>query len=140
MARRRKVGVPEEVGFETKPALAMRQIEAALASGYPRGVVLADAAYGYETTWREQLAEHESTYAVGVRPGTTVWWGKHQSLSAPKPEGKRGRPRRRLQGGAEPMQRHEPTSIATCRFRLARAIARTLLQCPSCGRYMVRQI
>lgn len=43
-------------------------------------------------------------------------------------------------GGLGPMQRHEPTSIATCRFRLARAIARTLLQCPCCGRQMTRQI
>ena len=42
--------------------------------------------------------------------------------------------------GLEPMQRHEPTSIATCRFRLARAIARTLLQCPCCGRPIVRRI
>jgi hypothetical protein len=33
-----------------------------------------------------------------------------------------------------PMQRHEPTSIATCRFRLARAIIRTLRLCPCCGR------
>ena len=93
VARRRKVGVPEAVGFETKPALAMRQIEAALASGYPRGVVLADAAYGDETAWREQLAAHELTYAVGVRPGTTVWWGEHQPLTEPKPEGQRDRPR-----------------------------------------------
>ena len=35
VARRRQAGVPEAVGFATKPALAMRQIEAALASGYP---------------------------------------------------------------------------------------------------------
>ena len=31
------------------------------------------------------------------------------------------------------VQRHEPTSIATCRFRLARAIAQVLRQCPCCG-------
>jgi SRSO17 transposase len=108
VARRRKVGVPEEVGFETKPALAMRQIEAALASGYPRGVVLADAAYGDETAWREQLAAHELTYAVGVRPGTTVWWGEHQPLTEPKPEGQRGRARRRLQRD----DAHQPISVA----------------------------
>jgi SRSO17 transposase len=108
VARRRKAGVPEDVGFETKPALAMRQIEAALALGYPRGVVLADAAYGEETTWREQLAEHELAYAVGVRPGTTVWWGEHQPLSEPKPEGQRGRARRRLQRDDD----HQPISVA----------------------------
>jgi SRSO17 transposase len=114
VARRRKVGVPEEVGFETKPALAMRQIEAALASGYPRGVVLADAAYGDETSWREQLAEHELTYAVGVRPGTTVWWGQHQPLSKPKPEGQPGRRRRRVQRDED----HQPISVAELARRL----------------------
>lgn len=106
-ARRRKAGVPEEVGFATKPALAMCQIEAALQAGYPRGVVLADAAYGDETTWREQLAAHGLRYAVGVRPGTTVWWGEHQPLPDPKPGG-RGRPRRRVRRDAE----HQPLPVA----------------------------
>jgi len=72
-ARRRKVGVPDGIAFKTKPALAMEQIEAALSRGYPRGVVLADAAYGDETGWREKLAGHGLTYAVGVHPGTMVW-------------------------------------------------------------------
>ncbi len=108
VARRRQVGVPEAVGFETKPALAMRQIEAALASGYPRGVVLADAAYGDYTAWREQLAAHEFTYAVCVRPGTTVWWGEHQPLTEPKPQGQRSRARRRLQRDDD----HQPISVA----------------------------
>ena len=88
-ARRCKAGVPEEIVFKTKPALAMEQIEAALAAGYPRGVVLADAAYGDETAWRERVAGHGLTYAVGVRPGTTVWWGDYQPLTAPP--GRRGR-------------------------------------------------
>jgi SRSO17 transposase len=106
--RCKKGGVPEGVGFETKPALAMRQIEAALAAGYPRGVVLADAAYGDETAWREQLAGHGLKYAVGVRPGTTVWWGEHQPLSEPKPQGQVGRPRRRLRRDSD----HRPISVA----------------------------
>ena len=108
-ARRKRTGVPEDVGFDTKPALAMRQIESALAAGYPRGVVLADAAYGDETTWRERLAGHGLHYAVGVRPGTTVWWGEHQPLPAPEPERRRaGRPRRRLQRDRD----HQPISVA----------------------------
>jgi SRSO17 transposase len=112
--RRRKVGVPEEVSFATKPELAWRQIEAALQAGYPRGTVLADAAYGDETAWREKLAVHGLSYAVGVRPGTTVWWGEHQPAAEADPEGEVGR-RRRLQLRDDD---HQPISVAD----LARAL------------------
>lgn len=107
-ARCRKAGVPDAVGFATKPALAMRQIEAALQAGYPRGTVLADAAYGDETAWRERLAAHGLKYAVGVRPATTVWWGEHQPLAVPKPEGQVGRPRHRVRRDGD----HQPISVA----------------------------
>ena len=106
-ARCEKVGVPEATAFETKPALAMRQIESALAAGDLRGVVLADAAYGDETAWREQLAGHGLRYAVGVRPGTTVWWGQYQPLAALKPAGSVGRARQRLKRDAK----HQPVSV-----------------------------
>ena len=36
--------------------------------------------------------------------------------------------------GLVPMQRHVPWSIATARFRLGRALARALSQCPCCGK------
>lgn len=114
-ARCSKVGVPEDVGFATKPTLALQQIEAALAAGYPRGTVLADAAYGDETAWREVLAGHGLQYAVGVRGATTVWWGNHQPLSGPTLRiGGKGRPQKRLQRGPE----HQPISVAA----LARAL------------------
>jgi len=105
--RRQKAGVPEDIEFESKPALAMRQIEAALAAGYPRGVVLADAAYGDETAWREKLVGYGLAYAVGIRPGTTVWWGDHQPLTEPTPTGRRGRPRCQLQRDAT----HQPITV-----------------------------
>src|ERR671920_41185 len=37
--RRTRAGVPEEIGFETKPEIALGQIRAALAEGVPPGVV-----------------------------------------------------------------------------------------------------
>lgn len=120
--RRRKAGVPEEVEFATKPALAMRQIEAALAAGYPRGVVLADAAYGDETAWRERLSELELTYAVGVRPATSVWWGDHQPVTRLPSSHQQGRPRTRLQRDAE----HQPIAVAELARSLPSRAWRTL--------------
>jgi len=105
--RRDNCGVPEDVVFETKPALAMRQIEAALSAGHRRGVVLADAAYGGDTAWREQLAEHDLSYAVAVRSTTTVWWGDHQPVPESASTYRRGRPRCRVQRD----EHHQPISV-----------------------------
>ena len=41
--RRRKAGVPKEVTFKTKPAIALDQLRWACAADLPRGVVLMDA-------------------------------------------------------------------------------------------------
>lgn len=114
--RRLKAGVPEDVVFATKPTLAMRQIEAALAAGLPRGVVLADAAYGDETAWRERLAEQGLSYAVGIRLATTVWWGAHQPLTEPTTSVQPSRPRTRVQRDAA----HQPIAVG----ELARALPR----------------
>src|SRR5947207_9836183 len=48
-ARREKAEVPAEVEFQTKPEIALDQIRAAVAAQVPRGVILADAAYGINT-------------------------------------------------------------------------------------------
>mgnify|MGYP001549923528 CR=1 FL=1 len=53
-------------------------------------MVLADAGYGDETTFREALSELGLLYAVGVRPGTTVWAPGIEPL-APKAWSGRGR-------------------------------------------------
>ncbi len=44
--RRRKAGVPKEVTFKTKPAIALDHLRWACAADLPRGVVLMDAGYG----------------------------------------------------------------------------------------------
>ena len=51
--RRKQAGVPEEIEFQTKPAIALEQIRAAVAAEVPQGVVLADAAYGVNTGFVE---------------------------------------------------------------------------------------
>nr|WP_245735018.1 IS701 family transposase [Rhodanobacter glycinis] len=90
------VGVPASVGFLTKNQIAAAQIRAAVAAGVPRGVVLGDAAYGDDSTLRDELSTQDLIYALGVRPLTAVWWGKHQPATPPPPATGSGRPRVRV--------------------------------------------
>jgi SRSO17 transposase len=57
--RRKKAGVPEEIRFQSKQEVALDQIRSLLGEGVERGVVLADAAYGNDHDFREQLASLE---------------------------------------------------------------------------------
>ena len=102
--RRTKAGVPEELKFLTKPQIALEQIRAAKAAGVPIGIVLADAAYGNETAWREALSEMELEYCVGVQSVTTVWAAGTGPVP-PKRKSKMGRPpiRWRRGEGASPV-------------------------------------
>lgn len=93
--RRAKTGVPQEVAFATKPQIALAQIESALAAGVPPGVVLADAAYGDVTAWRDRLTALGLPYMVGIRPATTVWPPGIEPLP-PKPWSGIGAPPKRL--------------------------------------------
>jgi len=106
-------GVPRTIGFATKGAIAWAQIEAALEAGLPRGTVLMDAAYGDEAAMRDRLTARHLCYAVGVRPGTAVWWGEYQP-AAPARKQARGRPRTRVRRSV----RHQPISV----LDLARAL------------------
>ena len=104
--RRDKTEVPQEVEFKTKPEIALDQIRAAAAANVPLGVILADAAYGVNTGFREELTKLGLQYAVGVQSSTTVWAPGEQPLPA-KPRGPMGRPPRLLQRTAD----HQPVSV-----------------------------
>jgi SRSO17 transposase len=110
--RRARAGVPEALAFQTKGKLARAQIQAALAADIPRGIVLADAAYGDAADFREWLIERELDYVLGVRMTTHVWWDNHQPACAPPSH--LGRPRTRLVRDAQ----HQPLSV----LALARAL------------------
>ena len=94
--RRKKTEVPEEVQFQTKPEIALDQIRAAVAANVAPGIVLADAAYGINTDFRDGLTKLGLKYAVGVQSSMTVWEPGKQPLPA-KPPGGTGRPPRLLQ-------------------------------------------
>jgi len=111
--RREKTEVPEEVEFQTKPAIALDQIRAAVAANVDRGVVLADAAYGINTEFRDGLTELALQYVVGVQSSMTVWGPGKQPLPA-KPRGRMGRPPRLLQRSTD----HQPVSVKQLAMRL----------------------
>ena len=72
-ARRAVAGVPEEVGFATKPAIALGQVRRALADGVPPGVVVTDAGYGNDTEFREGATAQGLPYVAGIQGTTTLW-------------------------------------------------------------------
>src|SRR5215210_3083664 len=62
--RRKQAGVPEDIEFQTKPQIALDQIRNAVNDAVPRGVVVADAAYGTDGRFRSALTELELEYIV----------------------------------------------------------------------------
>jgi SRSO17 transposase len=105
-ARRNKTGVPAEIQFQTKPGIALEQIRQAVAEKVPRGVVLADAAYGIDGQFRAGLRELRLEYAVGVQSSVSVWEPGKTPLPA-KPRQKTGRPPKLLRRD----ENHRPVSV-----------------------------
>jgi SRSO17 transposase len=102
--RRQKAGIPNDVTFQPKWALALVLIDRALAWEVPRGVIVADVGYGNTTEFRTGLAERKLLFLVGVQNTTTVWVDSG-NLGNPS-RGRRGRPRRK------PLEVGAPMSVA----------------------------
>ena len=90
-ARRKKAHVPDDVVFRTKPQIALEQIRAAAGADVPRGVVLADAGYGHDGSFRSGVTALGLSYVVGVLSSLSVWAPDTAPLPA-KPYSGRGRP------------------------------------------------
>jgi len=108
--RRKKAGVPEEIEFATKPAIAIAQIEHLLDKGAPHHTVLADAGYGVDTAFRERLSELGLRYVVGVTGVVTVWPPGREPLPA-LPHAGRGRVGKHLRIGKTSDEAHRPQSV-----------------------------
>jgi SRSO17 transposase len=120
-SRRAKAGVPEEIGFVTKTAIALGQMRRALEEGVPGGVVLADAGYGDETDFRVGVDALDLRYVLGIRSATTVWPPGEAPLP-PAPWSGRGRPPTRLRRDPE----HRPVSVKNLALGLPRQAWRTV--------------
>ena len=110
--RRKQAGVPQEIRFQTKPEIALGHIRSLMHEDVPRGVVLADAAYGNDGGFREGLVSLELSYAVGIQSSTTLWAPGTAPLP-PQPKGKMGRPPRLLRRDGK----HQPLTakqLALC--------------------------
>jgi SRSO17 transposase len=106
-ARLQQAGVPEGIGFQTKPEIALQQIRQALAEKVAVGVVLADAGYGNGAQFRTVLTSLGLQYVVGIESSTTVWEPGQQPLPAPPRKPGRGATPKRLQRNAD----HQPVSV-----------------------------
>jgi SRSO17 transposase len=72
-ARRAQAGIPDDVQFKTKLQLALDMLRRARRSRIPRGVVLADSAFGSSSDFRAKVRKLGLHYAVGVNPQTKVF-------------------------------------------------------------------
>jgi len=104
--RRAASGIPETVGFLTKPEIALEQIRVACAAGLPRGVVLMDAGYGTNTRLREEIGTLGLSYVAGIPPQTSVWPPGTAPLP-PLPWSGRGRRPKLMRRDSE----HQPVSV-----------------------------
>ena len=93
--------------------IALDQIRAAVEKSVARGIVLADAAYGINSEFRDGLTELGLQYVVGVQSTMTVWEPGKLPLPA-KPRGRRGRPPQLLRRSGQ----HQPVSVKQLATRL----------------------
>jgi SRSO17 transposase len=85
-ARRKAAGIPEEVTFATKPAMARAMLAQALDRGVPCAWVLADAAYGGDYQTRHMLEERLQPYVLAVRSNHTLRMLTDQGLLQTDPK------------------------------------------------------
>jgi SRSO17 transposase len=141
-ARRAKAGVPEEVTFETKPAIALGQLRQAREDGVPAGVVLGDVGYGNETEFRVGVDALDLAHVLGVQSSTTVWPpGTAPLPPRPRAQPSKGRPQTRLQ--RPPGQK--PTSLAAVAAGLSKRAWRTVTwregsQAALCSRFAALRV
>ena len=106
-ARRAKAGVPTQIRFATKPQIALGQVRAAQAAGVVPGVIVADAAYGNDTAFREGITKLKLPYVLAVQSSTSAW----RPGEAPLPLRRRKKGLGRSPTLVRRTKRHAPLSL-----------------------------
>jgi SRSO17 transposase len=106
-ARCRAAGVPETIPFAPKWQHALDLLDAALAAGVRRHVVLGDAAFGEVTAFREALTARGLAYMLRVPHNLSVW-PPGTRFQVPARRGTTGRPR----STPRPIAPTTPSSLA----------------------------
>lgn len=96
-----KAGVPADIELVPKWKIALSLIDAALASGIRKHVVLGDSAFGDVTEFREELTERGLPYLFHAQ-GALVVWPPDTSFAIPP---------RRVNKGARPKLEQAPAGI-----------------------------
>jgi SRSO17 transposase len=73
MARRRAAGVPDDIGFATKPQLAKAMLARVFAAGVPAAWVTGDEVYGNDGKLRFWLQAEQQPYVLAVSSAHAVW-------------------------------------------------------------------
>jgi len=120
-ARRAAAKVPATIAFATKPAIALQLLEQLqTVAGLPQ-VVVADAGYGVDTAFRQQLTTLGFRYVVGIT-GTVTVWPEGQAPLPPKPWVGRGIKPTRLRRDTE----HQPLRAKALALQLPSRRFRTV--------------
>ncbi len=117
--RRHKAKIPEQVCFQTKPALAADLCKQATGWEIPTAPVLADSAYGDDTRFRTELHAQELEYVLAVSAQISVY-GPETTFTVPERNGTVGRRR----SVARPDRK--PESVRTLALRLPKRAWKTL--------------
>ena len=82
--RRQAAGVPPEVQFQTKPAIAVDLIKEVLAAGVSRAPVLGDEVYGNAAELRRQLRQMDLEYLLNAGGDLLAWTQRPKTRLAKK--------------------------------------------------------
>jgi SRSO17 transposase len=99
--RRRKCGVPMEIGFRPKWRIALDEIERIVEAGVTFGDVLADAGYGACAEFRRELSARGLRWIVGISPDQHVYAASTRTRAVDSTAAT-GRPRSTREATAKP--------------------------------------